>query len=203
MGKVLCSPGNSAPFSSEFLLCAYFLLISLCKLLFISLPGSSVHGIFQTWILEWVAISFSRGSSQPRDYTGISHVTGRFFTILATREALLFSSYFCLDCAKCAASSSCVYVSRSVSSIYIFSGMSLTWPSLKSDQTLEHSHLARSWGLRMGFWLVQFGSGVSEEPVLVRSSIRFARSLTCVTTWMECLYVWGRERDREWERDRG
>ena len=40
-----------------------------------SLPGSSVHGIFQA-VLEWVAISFSRGSSQPRDGTLVSHVAG-------------------------------------------------------------------------------------------------------------------------------
>ena len=44
------------------------------------LPGSSVHGIFQARILKWVAISFSRGSSQPRDWTHISHTAGRFFT---------------------------------------------------------------------------------------------------------------------------
>ena len=42
-------------------------------------PGSSVHEIFQARILAWVAISFSRGSSQPRDQTWISHVLGRFF----------------------------------------------------------------------------------------------------------------------------
>ena len=40
-----------------------------------SLPGSPVHGIFQA-VLEWVAISFSRGSSQPRDGTLVSHVAG-------------------------------------------------------------------------------------------------------------------------------
>ena len=40
-----------------------------------SLPGSSVHGILQSRILEWVAISFSRGSSQPRDWTSISYVS--------------------------------------------------------------------------------------------------------------------------------
>ena len=38
-----------------------------------SLPGFSVHGIFQARILEWVAVSFSRGSSRPRDWTQISH----------------------------------------------------------------------------------------------------------------------------------
>ena len=50
-------------------------------------PDSSVHGILQTRILEWVAISFSRGSSQPRDQTWISYIEGRFFTIGATQEA--------------------------------------------------------------------------------------------------------------------
>ena len=53
-----------------------------------SLPGSSVHGILQARILEWVAISFSRGSSWPRDRTQVSCIAGRRFTIWATREAL-------------------------------------------------------------------------------------------------------------------
>ena len=44
-------------------------------------PGSSVHEIFQARILEWVAISFFRGSSQPRDPTQVSHTADRFFTI--------------------------------------------------------------------------------------------------------------------------
>ena len=60
------------------------------------LPGSPVHGILQAKILEWVAISFSRGSSQPRDQTQVSCIAGRFFTHLATREALtdLFTYLF-------------------------------------------------------------------------------------------------------------
>ena len=52
-----------------------------------SLPGSSVHGILQARILEWVAIPFSRGSSWPRDWTRVTNTAGRFFTIRATREA--------------------------------------------------------------------------------------------------------------------
>ena len=52
-----------------------------------SLPGSSVHGIFQARVLEWAAISFSRGSSQPRDQTWVSFIAGRHFTIWATWEA--------------------------------------------------------------------------------------------------------------------
>ena len=51
-----------------------------------SLPGSSSHGIFQARILEWIAISFSRRSSQPRDWTQVSHIVGQCFTIWATRE---------------------------------------------------------------------------------------------------------------------
>ena len=54
-----------------------------------SLPGSSIHGIFQARILEWVAISFSRGSSRPRNQTRVSSTAGRRFTVWATREALV------------------------------------------------------------------------------------------------------------------
>ena len=49
-------------------------------------PGSSVHEILQTRMLEWVAIPFSRVSSSPRDQTWVSSITGRFFTTWATRE---------------------------------------------------------------------------------------------------------------------
>ena len=44
-------------------------------------PGSSVHGILQTRILEWIAMPSSRASSQPRDGTRIFCIAGRFFTI--------------------------------------------------------------------------------------------------------------------------
>ena len=52
-----------------------------------SLPGSSVYGILQARILEWVAIFFCRGSSQPRNRTWVSHIPSRFFTVWATKEA--------------------------------------------------------------------------------------------------------------------
>ena len=48
-----------------------------------SLPGSSVHGILQARILEWIAIPFSRGSAQPRDLTQVSSIAGKFFTVWA------------------------------------------------------------------------------------------------------------------------
>ena len=52
-----------------------------------SLSGSSVHGIFQARVQEWVAISFSRGYSRPRNRTQVSHIADRCFTVWATREA--------------------------------------------------------------------------------------------------------------------
>ena len=51
-----------------------------------SLPGSSVHGNFQARVLECVAISFSRGSCWSGDRTQVSHISGRRFTLWATRE---------------------------------------------------------------------------------------------------------------------
>ena len=59
----------------------------LCNPMDCSLPGSSVHGILQAKILEWVVISFSRGSFQPRNRTQVSCTADRFFTLWATREA--------------------------------------------------------------------------------------------------------------------
>ena len=56
-------------------------------------PCSSVHGIPQARILEWVAIPFSRGSSQRRDQTGVFCIAGRVFTVWATREAPLYQQY--------------------------------------------------------------------------------------------------------------
>ena len=52
-----------------------------------SLSGSSVHGIFQARVLEWIAISFFRGSSWPRNRTQVSRIAGRCFTVWAIREA--------------------------------------------------------------------------------------------------------------------
>ena len=60
---------------------------TLCDPVDCSLPGSSVHGILQARILEWVAVFFSRISSQPRDRTWVFYTAGRFFTFWATREA--------------------------------------------------------------------------------------------------------------------
>ena len=72
-------------------LCAVLCLVArscptLCDPMDCSLPGSSVHGILQARMLEWVAMPSSSESSQLRDWTQVSHIAGRFFTIWATRE---------------------------------------------------------------------------------------------------------------------
>ena len=61
---------------------------ALCDPTDCSPPGSTVHGILQAGILEWIAILFSRGSSQPKDRTWVSCIGARFFTFEATREVL-------------------------------------------------------------------------------------------------------------------
>ena len=70
------------------------LCLTLCNPMDCSPPGSSVYGILQARILEWVTISSSRGSSQPRDWTWVSCIAGRFFTIWATRKAQ-YIMYIC------------------------------------------------------------------------------------------------------------
>ena len=60
---------------------------SLSRVWLCGLMDHIVHGILQTSILEWVAVPFSRGSSQPRDWTQVTCIAGGFFTVWATRAA--------------------------------------------------------------------------------------------------------------------
>ena len=67
--------------------------LTICNPMDCSSPGSSVHGILQARIQEQVAISFSRGSSRPRNWTWVTHITGRFFYYWAAREAKMFINH--------------------------------------------------------------------------------------------------------------
>ena len=75
-------------------------LFIFCNPMGCSLLGSSVHGILQARILDWVAIPFFRGSSWPRDRTQVSSIAGRFFTIWASREAQIVD-YFHIKAPNC------------------------------------------------------------------------------------------------------
>ena len=75
-------------FDQGFILKLLVKFAQLCPTLYDPMD-STVHGILQARILEWVAFPFSRESSQPRDWTQVSHIAGSwFFTSWATREAL-------------------------------------------------------------------------------------------------------------------
>ena len=63
--------------------------------------GSSVHGIFQTRILEWVAISFSKRSSWLKGWTQVSRIAGKRFTVWATREVVFYNSQNTQQLANC------------------------------------------------------------------------------------------------------
>ena len=72
--------------------------LTLCDPMDCSLSGSSAHGIFQARVLEWIAISFSRGSSQPRNQTRVSRIAGRRFAVSSVKFGkfldIIFSKNF-------------------------------------------------------------------------------------------------------------
>ena len=74
---------------------------TLCDPMDCGLPGSSVHGILQARILEWIAIPFSRGSFWPRDLTWVSCIAGRSFTIWATGKSHIAASSLLIRERKC------------------------------------------------------------------------------------------------------
>ena len=88
--------------------------LTLCDPTDCSRPGSSVHGILQARILQWVAIPFSRGSFQPTNPS--LYIAGRFFTIWATREAVLHGH---------------LAASQKLS-------MNALWPSISTSRVLSH-----------------------------------------------------------------
>ena len=75
-----CFPLNSSVQEWILLVLVTQSYLTLCDSMDCSSPGSSVCGILQASVLEWVAIPFSSGSSQPRDWTQVSCVEGKFFT---------------------------------------------------------------------------------------------------------------------------
>jgi len=110
-----------------------------------SLPGSSVHGIFQTRVLEWVAISFSRGSSQPRDGTRVSRTAGRCFTIWATREAHhIFSALTLLTSSD---KNPCDYIgpTRKIQANLLISGFLRTSANFLLPWGEVYSHMLGMW----------------------------------------------------------
>ena len=115
VGFVLCFLTQSCP--------------ALCDPVDCSPPGSSVHGIFPARLLQWVAISSSRGSSQPRDGTLISYVScigGKFFTTSVMWEAPSYS----LRCTNC-------HINQMFELINLFSTKNCSNPRISRALCLE------------------------------------------------------------------
>ena len=115
---------------------------TLCDPLDCSLPGSSIHGIFQARVLEWGAISFSRGSSQPRDWTQDSHIAGRHFTIWVTRQVICLETSVKIDHKIVTVFISvrwdygCFFFFLLISMSLIFLTMKIYWFHTKEEQVL-------------------------------------------------------------------
>ena len=116
-------------------LCVCVLVAQSCQILChpmnCSPPGFSVHGFLQARTLEWFAIPFSRGSSQPRDWTLVSCIAGRFFTIWATGENEIYLGCLWLVIFRRTSQNTCVYTLlfpiAIVALVYILSLCVLSW----------------------------------------------------------------------------
>ena len=99
LALVQCTVGRFKEISRRYRLKVKVLVTQLCPTLCsprdCSPPGSSVHGILQARILEWVAIPFSRGSSQPRDQSRVYCIASKVFTVWTIKEALAIGQSCC------------------------------------------------------------------------------------------------------------
>ena len=109
--------------------------LTLCNPVGCSPPGSSVHGILQARILEWVAIFFSRPSSQPRDRTQVSRIAGRRFNLWATITAHIMEQPLQL-LTRNLINYLCPFVA-----VWITGLRSPTWPSSNPSLSLKNSLL--------------------------------------------------------------
>ena len=140
-------------------------------------PGSSVHGISQARILEWVAISISRGSSPPRDGTWVSCIADGFLTKWTTREAPMFSrvGWFRMDSAGrffWSQLSSLTYQSGSWLTVgwgswshWVMFGI-LQWASsgmFSKQSQMSRSKSRNTWALLFKLWLMSGLSNVQSK----------------------------------------
>ena len=163
---------------STLYICTYMkvkvLVTQLCPTIFdpidCSPPGSSVHGILQARILQWVAIPFSRGSFQSKDWTPVSFIACRFFTIWDTREA---SVCVCVCVCVCA----CVHVKL------LQSCPTLCNPMDPMDCSPPGSSVHGNLQTRILEWIAMPSSKGSSQP----------RHRTCLLWLLHCrwiFYLW-------------
>ena len=138
-----------------------------------SLPSSSVHGLLQARILEWAAIPFSRGSSRPRDWTQVSRIAGRLFTVWVTREVLIsqvkeLSTFLCMG--RCKSLDSLKSFLSSVSQLPWVSILCFSQGVVEPWWLLD-SRYSPSW-VRLGLTSSYWGTGIADN------------------WWHPCLLIW-------------
>ena len=146
------------------------LCLTLCNPMDCRPPGSSVHGIFQARILEWVATSFSRISSQPRDWTQVSLIVDRCFTIWATRESESEVTQSCptlCDPVDCSPPGSSVHG--------ILQARILEWVAISfsrgSSRPRDWTQVSCIAGRRFNIWAIRGYSKCEDAEVNVSSNI--------------------------------
>ena len=120
---------------------------ALCNSMDCSTPGSSVHGILQARILEWVAMPSSSRSSQPRARTQVSRIAGGFFTVWATRKAPTYPRedfiFFLLkECFLHSHTFRTVIFFSTLCRVQLFAGGGLVWRELHCQRRNLHGFLA-------------------------------------------------------------
>ena len=154
---------------------------ALCNPMSYSLPSSSVHGLLQARILEWAAIPF-RGSSQPRNWTQVSCVAGKLFTVWVTMEALIsqvkhFSTFICMG--RC----------KSLDSLksFLSYALHLPWVSIPC-----FSHPEPPWGSPQGVvepWLL-LDNRYSPSWVCLGLTSSYWGAGIADDWWHPCLLIW-------------
>ena len=171
-------------------------------------PSSSVHGILQARILEWVSISFSRVSSQPKDRTWVSRIAGEFFTVWATRNTQILSynrvNIPCMPPVLTALSIKKPWDSYGRSQLFLQSECIFHW-LFKQLKGKRRTWISRPWRgrgrvpgvlnqLSAEWLLVQEGlviCGGSHEPhVWMEVSLLWFKSLFSQSPWPSLTCVW-------------
>ena len=139
--------------------------LTLCDPLNWGLPGSSVHGIFQARIGEWVAITLSRGLFWPRDWTQVSHIADRLLSESPGKPQFLPERYLetscCVTSIPCTDVSQCIF-SQHILFLFICWTPVLNWPykRLKWCLFVYHWHTAgtRVYYISLNWiWVALFG----------------------------------------------
>ena len=151
------------------------------------LPGSSVHGILQAGILEWVAFLFSKGSSQLRDWTRVSCLTGRFFTYWAIREAQNVS---------CSLVSDSLWPQGPIAVHGILQARILEWVAMPFSRGYswprDRTHVSCTAGGFFTIWATREAQDIcitpERNPILNEQSLSTPASIQPLTTRM--IHIW-------------